>query len=400
MLTVELLRHGPEVGGLHRAGELLNACLRAAGCDVLDTVLPPRGLARFSAPPCDVRLACVNADQMYRVPVVDGVPLVAWWSWELTTFRSSFAKAAAGLAAVWTLSEHAAQALRPALDVPVSVLPLPVLPPQAAVLPEEGRFQVLTVADFGSGAARKNPFGAVRAYCRAFGPSDGATLVVKTSGAHAQPGSALRLAALTAGRPDVVTLDGRLPRRELERLFERSDVLLSLHRAEGFGLPIAEAMAGGSVAVATAYGGALEFMTDDNAVLVPYRLVPVGVGHWPYPMTAKWASPDEAFAGRALRDLWFHQGRRDRLGARAARDLATKHGVEARVPLLRTLLADVLRDNRGGIPRRVRTPRKPPSRLLAGALHRADVATDGRWAVPLAVVDNWRARRSGREDLG
>jgi glycosyltransferase involved in cell wall biosynthesis len=367
---------------------------------VLDTVLPPRGPVRVSAPPCDVRLACVNADQMYRVPVVDGVPLVAWWSWELTTFRSSFAGAAAGLAAVWTLSEHAAQALRPVLDVPVSVLPLPVLPPRAAVLPEEGRFQVLTVADLGSGAARKNPFGAVRAYCRAFGPSDGATLVVKTSGANAQPGSALRLAALTADRPDVVTLDGRLPRTELERLFERSDVLLSLHRAEGFGLPIAEAMAGGSVAVATAYGGSLEFMTDDNAVLVPYRLVPVGVGHWPYPMTAKWASPDEAFAGRALRDLWFHQGHRGRLGARAARDLATKHSVEARVPLLRTLLADVLRDNRGGIPRRVCAPRKPPSRLLAGALHRVDVATDGRWAVPLVVVDTWRARRSGREDLG
>lgn len=393
-LRIELIRHDPSIGGLHRAAELIAVALRAAGYEVDETELPQHGHAPTScaSPQYALRVACVNADQFHRVAVVEGVPLVGWWSWELDTFRPSFAQAAAGTTAVWTLSTHAALGLSTVLDVPVRVLPLPVVEPPLRVASVPGRLRVLVVADHASGPARKNAVGAVRAFCRAFSPDAGASLTIKTSSGDAHPGAARRLAQLVAGRSDVEIIDRRLPRHELMELFANTDVVLSLHRAEGFGLPLAEGMSAGSVVVGTAYGGPSDYMNRTNSVLIPCRLVRIGLGHWPYPATARWAEPDEAAAAQALVRLREDDLERAALGARAASDMQNHHSVAARLPLLRQLVSEAVALGPAGGERVTTRPPKPPARWVAGALHRLDVGTHGLWVVPVGLFDRWKAR--------
>lgn len=398
-LRVEVVRHGPEVPGLHRAGASIAAALSAAGCVVDHTTLTATGEVKEGRleDAYALRVACVNADQFHRVSVDRQVPLVGWWSWELSTFRPAFGPAAVGLTAVWALSEHAARAFRASVDVPVRVLPPPVVgvAPETACREDSGRFQVLVVADHNSGSARKNAAGAVRAYCRAFAPDSGARLVVKTSAGATHPGAARRLASLASARADIEVIDRHLPSDELAHLFACSDVLLSLHRAEGFGLPLAEAMHAGAVVVATAYGGPAEFMTAQNSVRVPYRLARIGPGHWPYPARALWARPDEAAAARELRLLRGDVALRMRIGAQAAQDMRSRHSPTARRAVTRRLVAEAIALGPSGLPRRTTPLPKAPSRWLAGALHHADLWTGGRWVLPVQSFDRHVSRSEG-----
>lgn len=375
------------MGGLWQLADQLIAVLRSLCHEVT-----PRLLGTGPTGPVDLRVACVNADHFDQVDAgPPDVPLVGYWAWEVDRFPRRFAEAGRAVDAVWTLDEGAAEVLGRALDVPVQALPPAVPSPLTPASPRTAGtpFRCLVVADHRSGTARKNAVGSVRAYLRAFGSDDGARLVVKTSGGADAPGAHRRLQRLVADRPDVELVDRRLPDGEYADLLRTTDCLVSLHRAEGFGLALAEAMSAGAVVLATAHGGNLAFMGPHEAVLVPARLVHVGLGHWPYPPTARWAAPDEAAAARELRRLRADPSRWSRLSAAAARRLVERESVAARGPLVAELLHEVLCGAR-----RPRRPApvvgRPPARLLAGALHRADVVSAGRWVYPFAAIDGRR----------
>ena len=91
---------------------------------------------------------------------------------------------------------------------------------------------------------------------------------------------------------------------EIRSLIELSDAFVSLHRSEGYGLNLADAMALGTPVVATAYSGNMEFMTQESAQLVGYDLVEVGDGAAPYDPTAHWAEPRHDEAVIAMRELF------------------------------------------------------------------------------------------------
>jgi glycosyltransferase involved in cell wall biosynthesis len=131
----------------------------------------------------------------------------------------------------------------------------------------------------------------------------GPTLVVKTiNGVHRMAQlEQLRLTAID--RPDVRIIDGYVDATTLASTVAASDCYVSLHRSEGFGLTIADAMALGVPVVATAYGGNLEFMDSSNSTLVPSRLVPIGPDNVPYPAAGLWAEPDHAAAVAALASM-------------------------------------------------------------------------------------------------
>ena len=113
-----------------------------------------------------------------------------------------------------------------------------------------------------------------------------------------------RLQAAIAGAANIRLLDGDLSRDAYQRLVGSADVLLSLHRGEGFGLPMAEAMLRGKPVVATAWSGNLDFMDDASACLVPAGLVPVVDEAAAYRGEGgMWAEPDIAAAAAWLRRL-------------------------------------------------------------------------------------------------
>jgi glycosyltransferase involved in cell wall biosynthesis len=265
-------------------------------------------------------LFCVNADSIeHAVNTMDAYrdaegrpPLegrrIGLWFWEVDQFPDRLRSSFDLVDEVWCTSEHTARAVADA-PVPVHVVTLPVWAPSAPTpftrrqlgLPEG--FVFLASFDFESVFERKNPLGMVAAYQRAFAPSEGTTLVLKSINGRRSAAQMELLRRAIGGRPDIVIRDGYVDSRQMQGMIECCDCFVSLHRAEGFGLQLADAMMAGRPVIATGYSGNLGFMDDTSAFLVPYELIPVGPESWPYPATARWADPDLDIAAHRMRQV-------------------------------------------------------------------------------------------------
>lgn len=109
---------------------------------------------------------------------------------------------------------------------------------------------------------------------------------------------ALAPAALAAFRaeiaeePDILLIDATMTREDTLALIAAADCVISLHRSEGFGLLLAEAMLLGKPVIATDYSATTELISPQTGFPVGYRLVPVGAGQYPFEDNQVWADPD------------------------------------------------------------------------------------------------------------
>jgi glycosyltransferase involved in cell wall biosynthesis len=238
-------------------------------------------------------LACLGPKQLIG-------PRYGYWAYELPRAPARWLKDAALVDEVWAPSRYTADALAGAA-APVRVVPHPLfLEDYAKVVPahRNAPFQGVSVFDFNSSLARKNPQGAIAAWTRAFGDDLDCELTLKTQNGPLFPDA---LAALREAAPaNVRILDEAWPYADVQSLIAGADVLVSLHRAEGFGLTPAEAMALGTPVLATAWSGVLDFMDDDCALMIPAAQAPVDDPQGIYRSRQTWAEPDLAAAADAL----------------------------------------------------------------------------------------------------
>lgn len=337
---------GINLVGYHGFDNSLGDVVRRIGRALTDAGVPHAALdyhrtgsPRLDAPPplqtalrFDTNLVVVNADQF---PLLDadhgdllfaGRRTIGYWFWDVTYVPPSVVDALGYLDEVWVASEFTASTLRAVTAKPVRTVhvPVPEPVPSDATRTELGlpddRFVFLVTFDHLSVTERKNPLGAIEAFRQAFPEPahDGPVLFVKTLNASPhrwQDHERLRVAA--AGRPDIIVVDRHLSRADQMALIATSDCLVSLHRAEGLGLHLLEAMWLGTPTLASRYSGNLDFMDDENSALVDVVLVPVERGEGYFPSEAVWADPDRDQAARWMRRLADDPATGERLSSAA-----------------------------------------------------------------------------------
>jgi glycosyltransferase involved in cell wall biosynthesis len=164
------------------------------------------------------------------------------------------------------------------------------------------KFLFLTAFDVLSVTERKNPLAAIRAFGKAFGPNSGCQLIIKVNNARAG-GECLETLRNACNNGSILIFDSTIRREEMDALTNCVDCVVSLHRSEGFGLLIAEAMYLGKPVIVTNYSGNIDFTRPNNSMLVDYRMIPVGRNCAPYDPTSLWADPDVEHAATHLRTI-------------------------------------------------------------------------------------------------
>ncbi len=351
------------VAGLFRSasgiGQSARACFAAlqqqgeqpVAVDLTGPLLQPEDLpacasyAQMPRDPSGTLILHVNGPETERALFKLGLVrprswrVIGYWAWELPVGPTSWAHAATWLSEVWTPSRFAMAAIASISPVPVRTVPHYVDPdPVHDTMAEQpsgldvsdSDFVVLVMADGRSSLRRKNVADAVSAFKSAFPDRTDVRLVLKCRNLEEFPAEAARIAGRIGADKRVLLIDGTLSAGEIAWLQQRCDVLLSLHRSEGFGLPLAECMARGKPVIATGWSGNVDFMTDETSILLPYRLVPVedSLPAYGEASSAVWAEADPEAAAIALRELADNPDRRSEIGLRA-REAIRKHASSA-----------------------------------------------------------------------
>jgi len=284
--------------------------------------------------PYEVNLVFVNPDYMDQAVASIGRDrlgdrhTIACWFWELEKFPDEWLHALHRVDEVMVSTGFIRDAVSRVTDKPVWSVPLPISQAADSGLTradfglEEDDFIFLCSFDFNSYLERKNPRAAIEAFRRAFADHrPNVKLLVKSSNGHRHPEKLRALLNAVGADERIIVRDEVIDRGDLSALQRCADAYISLHRAEGFGLGLAECMRLGKPVIATAWSGNMEFMTPDNSCLVDYQLVPVGEGEYLHHVGQRWAEPSVNHAAELMRRLVDDPEFAAGVGAQAARDV-------------------------------------------------------------------------------
>jgi hypothetical protein len=231
-------------------------------------------------------------------------------------------------------------------------------------LPED-EFIFLFIFDFQSTFVRKNPLAVAEAFRHAFRPEEPARLVLKFINSDQDPTNFQRLKSLVAGQR-VTLIEDYFSGDRTKGLMAVSDCYISLHRAEGFGMTLAESMALGKPVIGTGWSGNLDFMSVANSALVDYRLEPLLKTVGLYQAGQLWATPSVEAAAAWMRRLYEQRELCQQLGQRVAADIRQMLGPAAIGHLVKSRL-DLASQGTPGTPSNAAQPVAcdlPPADLM------------------------------------
>lgn len=348
--------HGLGEGARMLARGFADAGLPVRAVDLSADVGFPVDLPAAYPPPSEsergVVISHINPPELLRwARETEGRPLekrrhIGYWAWELEDAPADWIPAFDLVDEVWTPSAFAADAIRKIAPARVKVTPAPYplyLNPRPAAdrarfaFPE-GIVVVLMAFDLRSTAQRKNPYAALAAFQKAQALSRRpALLVCKVVGADLYPETFQALEASVASDPSIRLMTESLSADDMALLTASSDIILSLHRSEGYGLLLAEGIWLGKPTLATGWSSTVEFMDPTSSQLVDFTLIPVE-GDGAIYRTGRWADADVDDAAIKLSRMIADEAWRKEMAAATARNGHVSFDREAWLRMIRGLL--------------------------------------------------------------
>ena len=283
--------------------------------------------------PFPVNLVQINGDRMSQFVETFGATYfknkynIGYWAWEVLDFPSEWLSALNHFDEIWAPSNFCVEAIAPVARIPVVKMPHAIdLPtPQAnrkmLRLPPD-KFIFLFIFDFCSLTERKNPQAVVEAFGRAFGKQNNdVLLVIKSSNGKLLPNDRAALKNQIQDFSNIKLVDEYLLKDELNALIFESDCYVSLHRSEGFGLTLAEAMFYAKPVIATEYSANTDFMNVGNSFPVSFDLQVLDKDSGYFKKGNFWANPNVEHAAELMREVFENRQRAEKIGARAALDV-------------------------------------------------------------------------------
>ncbi len=260
---------------------------------------------------------------------------IAYWAWELTEFPDQWVDTCQYYDEIWCPSAFVRDAIAAKVPLPVIVMPHAIDFP-VPVGDQRGNFNLpadrctfLFLYDLNSYQERKNPHAVIDAYRLAFPDESGVHLIIKTQNPDRNLEACKRLQSALEGLNHTTLIDRTLSREDVHSLEAACDVFVSLHRSEGFGLAIAEAMFLGKPVISTNWSATAEFVDENNGYPIPFDLIGLSETHGPYEKGQIWANPRIEAAAEAMRDVAALPDRGRSRGKRGAKDMREHYSPSA-----------------------------------------------------------------------
>jgi glycosyltransferase involved in cell wall biosynthesis len=236
---------------------------------------------------------------------------IGYWAWELERIPAEWERALRYVNAIFCPSEFTSKAIRHYTQKPVITVPHPVFADAATTGMREkldvadSTFLVASVFSFGSALERKNPHALIDAFQQAFSEDDDACLILKSNHGGDSPDKKLLLERMKSHK-NIRIIDDVWDKADVLGLIKAADIYASLHRSEGFGLPIAEAMRQGTAPMVTNWSGNVDFCTHENSFLIDYRMVALQSEHAEFKALTnlQWADANAEHAATLLRQAF------------------------------------------------------------------------------------------------
>lgn len=353
--------------GLGEAARGYVEALSLRGYDVLridaDELLPGRGpekggllrrTVRGNGGLHRVNIVHINPDLLNTFRTLAGADFfrnrytIGIWAWETPVFPGKWSDRFDLVDEIWVGGGFMARGISMASPVPVLVMPHVVRTRMTGADRERfgldpDEFIFLFSFDFHSTLSRKNPMAVIEAFRKAFDPRENARLVLKSLNGAESPRQMAALMEAADGLR-VSFIDRSLNEDERSALMASCDCFVSLHRAEGFGLGMAEAMAMGKPVIATGWSGNTDYMNAGNSLPVKFTLAPLEHSDPPYDKGSIWALPDIEDAAGKMRLVFGDRELAAEIGRRAGEYMASFHSHQAIGALLEARLGLISRE--------------------------------------------------------
>lgn len=321
-ITVRILGFFGQTFGLAEAARRTFASLEKSELSVCATQIPYSGKhhgsdntvkadKKIPTNPDEIRIFHFNGDHFDKLisdwgeSILDCKYKIGFWHWELPEFPDDYLPWFDMVDEIWVPSRFVFDAIAPKSPKPVQIIPLAL---DEAVLkpppPDRKKFNIpkdkivfLITFDFYSIMERKNPIAAIQAFSKLIENNkyrDKAHLVIKVSNQHADP-DGLNILLQSCKKIDInkiTIIEKVLQANDMLQLMNSCDSLISLHRSEGFGLPVAESIAMGKEVIATNWSGNVDFMDNFNSFPIDYKLTKIEKDFGPYRIGNVWANPN------------------------------------------------------------------------------------------------------------